>query len=235
MYLRAWGFGRDAVHLAARNELHASPAMHHVFADTLDRAGLTVDEIATFDLYSCFPSSVDFARDALGLAADDPRDVTVTGGLPYHGAPSANYMGHAVARVVERVRTGSGPALVTGVGMHMTKHVAAVYATEPGPVIPPDPALEQALEARPQRPVAAAVDGLATVAAQTVVHGRDGAPTHAVTICTGSAGERCYARTDDGDTLADMLEYPWTGRVVELGSAGSTNEVRALATALAPR
>ena len=235
VYLRAWGFGRDAVHLAARNELHASPAMHTVFADTVARAGLTVDDIAVFDLYSCFPSSVDFARDALGLAADDPRGVTVTGGLPFQGAPSANYTGHAVAGVVERVRAGAGPALVTGVGMHMTKHVAAVYAAEPGMVVRPDPALEQALEARPHRPVVAKADGLATVAAQTVVHGRDGRPTHAIAICTGSAGERCYARTDDPDTIADMLEHPWTGRVVELRTAGDTNEVRTLASALAPR
>ena len=235
VYLRSWGFGRDAVHLAARDQLHASPAMHTVFADTLGRAGLTVDDIATFDLYSCFPSSVDFARDALGLAADDPRGVTVTGGLPFHGAPSANYMGHSVAGVVERVRAGTGPALVTGVGMHMTKHVAAVYGAEPGVVVPPDPALERSLDDRPRRTVVSAADGFATVAAQTVVHGRDGLPTHAVVICTSSAGDRCYARTDDPGTIADMVDHPWTGRVVELRSTGGTNEVRALATALAAR
>jgi hypothetical protein len=99
----------------------------------------------------------------------------------------------------------------------------------------PDPAREHALEARPQRPVVASFDGLATVAAHTVVHGRDGLPTHAVAICTGSAGERCYAQTDDHDAIADMLDDPWTGRVVELRGAGTTNEIRALASALARR
>jgi acetyl-CoA C-acetyltransferase len=235
VYLRSWGFGRDAVHLAARNELHASPAMQAVFGDTLARAGFGIDDIGVLDLYSCFVSSVDFARDALGLAADDPRGVTATGGLPFHGAPSANYMGHAVAAVVDRVRQGDGPALVTGVGMHMTKHVAAVYAAEPSTVTPPAAALEQRLEERPQRLVVAAADGPATVAAQAVVHGRDGTPTHAVTICTDSSGQRCYAITDDGDTLADMLEHPWTGRAVDVRATGPTNEVRARASTLSHR
>lgn len=235
VHLRSWSFGRDAVHLAARAELHASPAMRAVFADTLTRAGLGVDDLGVLDLYSCFAASVDFARDALGLTDADPRPVTATGGLPFHGAPSANYTGHAIAAVVERVRAGAGPGLVSGVGMHMTKHVAAVYAAEPGVVIPPDPMVEQRLEAAVHRPVTAAYDGPATVAAQTVVHGRDGVPTHAIAVCTAPSGARCYARTDDPDAVADMLDDPWTGRIVEVVPAGTTNELRAPAAVLVPR
>jgi acetyl-CoA C-acetyltransferase len=225
VHLRAWGYGQDSAHLAARDDLHRSLAMQTVFADTFRRAGLTLDDIGVIDLYSCFPSSIDFARDALGLAADDPRGVTATGGLPFHGAPSANYVGHSVAAVVERIRAGAGAGLVTGVGMHMTKHVAAVYADRPGPVLAPDPALEAGLAARPERTVVATVDGTVTVAAQTVVHDRTGAPTTAIVIGTGADGTRGYARTEDPGVIADMLAAPWTGREVAVVPDGTTNRI----------
>lgn len=37
------------------------------------------------DLYSCFPCVVQIAADVLGMAHDDPRGFTVTGGLPFYG------------------------------------------------------------------------------------------------------------------------------------------------------
>ncbi len=225
VHLRAWGYGQDSAHLAARDDLHRSLAMQTVFADTFRRAGLTTDDLGVVDLYSCFPSSIDFARDALGLAADDPRGVTATGGLPFHGAPSANYVGHSVGAVVERIRAGAGVGLVTGVGMHMTKHVAALYAATPGVVVPPDPALAADLAARPERAVTATVDGPVTVAAQTVVHDRTGSATAAIVICTGADGTRGYARTDDPDVMAAMVEEPWTGREVTVVPDGATNRI----------
>jgi acetyl-CoA C-acetyltransferase len=133
VYLRGWGFDRDAAHLAARRDLTSSPAMRAAQGEALRRAGLTVDQVDLFDLYSCFGSAVAFAADALGIGNDDPRPLSLTGGLPYHGGPGSNYMGHSISHAVERLRKGEGTvAMVTGVGMHMTKHVAAVYAVEPG-------------------------------------------------------------------------------------------------------
>ena len=88
---------------------------------------------------SCFGSSLHFARDALGLGADDPRPLTVTGGLPYHGGPASNYMGHSIATMADVLRADPGSlGLVSGVGMHMTKHVFGCYSTEPAPLRPPD-------------------------------------------------------------------------------------------------
>ena len=55
------------------------------FARDLARAGITTADLDWFDLYSCFPSAVEAAVDALGLDPFDPRGLTVTGGLPYHG------------------------------------------------------------------------------------------------------------------------------------------------------
>ena len=46
--------------------------------------------------------------DMLGIPVDDPRPLTVTGGLPYHGGPGNNYSTHAIARMVERLRAKPG-------------------------------------------------------------------------------------------------------------------------------
>ncbi len=93
----------------------------------LQAAGVTVDDVAHLDLYSCFPSSVAFAVDALGIdhpsVLDGSRPVTVTGALPYHGGPGSNYMTHSLAAMAQRLREDPGAyGLASGVGMHMTKH-----------------------------------------------------------------------------------------------------------------
>ncbi len=92
------------------------------------------------DLYSCFPSAVEAATAALGLATDDRRGLTVTGGLPYFGGPGNNYTTHAIATLTDRLRDRSeddarGPqfGLATGLGWFITKHALGLYATEPPP------------------------------------------------------------------------------------------------------
>ena len=62
------------------------------------------------------------------VSLDDARPLTVTGGLPYHGGAGSDYLTHAIAQMVRVLRDDPGAyGLVTGVGMHMTKHVAGVY------------------------------------------------------------------------------------------------------------
>src|SRR5208283_3639611 len=85
VYLRGWGYAEDPVHVAGHPELWRSPGLAAASGDALSGAGIGIDDVAHFDLYSCFASSVCFALDALGVAEDDVRSVTQTGGLPYHG------------------------------------------------------------------------------------------------------------------------------------------------------
>ena len=230
VYLRGWSFGRDATHVAERPFLDRSPAMAEVAADALARAGVGIDDIAHLDLYSCFASSVLYAVDALGLADDDRRGFTVTGGLPYHGGPSSNYTAHAIAGVVQRLRNdGAGYGLVSGVGMHMTKHVWAVYGTEPGRLVPPDYSAVQArIDRAPARPVipTLAEKETATIACYSVTHDRSGAPVTALVVAELEGGARAYARTNHPLALAAFGEGEWVGRRVCLrpGLAGS-NEV----------
>ena len=220
VYLRSWGFGRDATHLAARPWLDRSDAMAQVGGEVLSRAGIGLDEITQFDLYSCFASSVQFALDALGLEQSDPRGVTVTGGLPYHGGPSSNYTTHSIATIVERLRSeGDGFGFVTGVGMHMTKHVAALYSPEPGPLQPPDyAATQRAIDQTPLVPITPVVSHVqeARIAAYTWGADRSGAPSTALAICELPDGSRCYARSFDPKVLECLRVGEWVGRSVDL-------------------
>jgi acetyl-CoA C-acetyltransferase len=205
--------------------------------ETFRTAGIGVDDVAHFDLYSCFGSSLNFARDALGIADDDARALTVTGGLPYHGGPASNYMGHAIGTMVQTLRADPGAyGLVSGVGMHMTKHVYGLYSTEPGPVAPPDAAeIQAALDAHPVPNILPAHDGDATVAAYCVAHGRDGEPEQAVLVCDAGPGARTYANITDVDALRSAEEIELVGRTVRLtpievptpgNGAGTRNEAR---------
>jgi acetyl-CoA C-acetyltransferase len=101
----------------------------------------------------------------------------------------------------------------------MTKHVYGVYSTAPGPLAPPDePEVQRTLDAIPAVPVAAEHDGDATVAAYSVVHGRDGAPESAVLVCDigDTGGARAYARLDDPERVAASEVHELVGSRVAL-------------------
>ena len=166
-----------------------------------------------------------FATDALGLDPADPRPLTVTGGLPSHGGPSSNYMSHSISHLVERLRSRPGTGLVTGVGMHMTKHVAAVWSAEPGLLQPPVDGFPG--ESLPPIPVLAHGRGPARVAAATVVHHPDGTPSHAIAICDLRGGGRCYARSEADEVIAAVAGGHWVGATAQIGEATlATNSFR---------
>ncbi len=225
VYLRGWCYATDPIYVAEHREMWRSPAMAAASAEALGRAGIGIDEVAHLDLYSCFASSVGFALDALGLSADDDRGFTVTGGLPFAGGAGSDYMTHSVATMAQTLRDDPGSfGLVSGVGMHMTKHVYAVYSTTPGVVAPPAASSVQArLDASPLPTIRDTYEGSVTIAAYSVVHGRDGSPEWAVAVCDLDGGDRCYARAIDPDVLNAMEREEWAGRRVVLRPAENVN------------
>ena len=225
--LRGWAYGEESWTIAEREQMACSPAMAEVSTAALSAAGLGLDDITAFDLYSCFPSSVNLALDALGRSADDGRGITVTGGLPFAGGPASDYVLHAVASMVERLRRDPvGAGLVSGVGMHMTKHVYAVYAGEPGvspPKVPAGAALQERLDALPRRRVADSGTGPAVVAAYSVAHGRDGAAESGLLVVDLPDRTRAYARVTDPGLLADAEARELVGAAVTLRTDGRVN------------
>lgn len=226
VYLRGAAYAEDPHHLAEHPSFAASAGLAAASQAALGAAGVGVDDIAHLDLYSCFPSSVGFAVDALGLAAGDPRGLTVTGGLPYFGGPGSGYGVHQLATMVPVLRDDPGSlGLCSGVGMHMTKHAYAVLASAP-PATPATPFADptgpaRATAAAGRRTVLDVATGPATVASYSVVHDRDGAPAWALVVADLPAGERCYAKALDPDLLVSLEAEEWVGRAVTLTDGGN--------------
>ncbi|GBG33988.1 Hypothetical Protein FCC1311_100211 [Hondaea fermentalgiana] len=105
----------------------------------LRSAGVSVQDIKYYDVYSCFPVAVRLACREMGIdkVIDIEREshrLTVTGGLPYHGGPGNNYVTHSIAAMVETLRGDPGTfGLVTANGGVTSKHAVGVYSTSPPP------------------------------------------------------------------------------------------------------
>jgi acetyl-CoA C-acetyltransferase len=225
VFLHGAAEAHDHWFVTERASLAASPAIAFAARGALASADIGVDDIAHFDLYSCFPSAVQIARDALGLPEDDGRALTVTGGLGFAGGPVNNYPTHGIARMVETLRAEPGTyGLTTALGWYVTKHAAAVWSARP-PVASFVPGREQArVDALPRRRPAGLVDTNATVEATSVSFERDGTPSVGiVTALFGDRDLRAIANVRDADILSSMTTEPWEGRQVKITNDGRTN------------
>src|SRR5262249_55540381 len=118
--------------LLDRADLSSGAASVLAARHALDIAGITTADLATIDLYSCFAAPVFNICDGLGLDPQDPRGLTVTGGLPFFGGAGNNYSMHAIAETVQRARRAPGSyGLVGANGGIMSKYSAGVYSTVP--------------------------------------------------------------------------------------------------------
>ena len=98
----------DHYFVTERASLGASTAIGIAAHAALAAAGHTLDDVARFDLYSCFPSAVQLALASIGLDAADDRPLTVTGGLAFAGGPGNDYVTHSIAAMVEACRADPG-------------------------------------------------------------------------------------------------------------------------------
>jgi acetyl-CoA C-acetyltransferase len=219
VYFRGWCTANDPVYVAEHEPMWASPAMAAAAHEALSGAGMDVDQVAHLDLYSCFPSSVLFACDALGIDPfADTRSLTVTGGLPFYGGPGSGYLLHSMAGMARALRSDPGAyGLLSGVGMHMTKHCFGLWSTAPGPVRPPDEQeVQTRLDAQPVKAIRDTATGPATIATYSVVHDRSGEPTWGLAVCDLPEGDRCYARLEDPALLRAAEADEWVGAPMEL-------------------
>ncbi len=217
VYLHGCADGHDHWYVSERIDLHSSPAIRRASRKALDMAGRSLAEIDFLDLYSCFPSAVQIGCQEIGLTEDDPRGLTVTGGLPYFGGPGNNYVTHSISEMMRRVRAAPGSfGLVTANGNYVTKHSFGVYSTTPfrGSWRRESPGVLQAeLDALPKAPYAPAPDGPAVIETYTVMHNKTG-PDHAIVLGRLSeSGRRFVANTPaEREVLLDLQERDSLGR-----------------------
>ena len=191
--------------LLDRADLGVSHAAKQAVSEALRGAGIGIDDVATFDLYSCFPFPVFAVCDEFGLADDDPRGLTLTGGLPYFGGPGNSYSLHGIAETVAEMRERPGTfGLVGANGGVMSKYSAGVYSTEPADWEPDrGKALQGDIAALPKVPVTRTADGLGSIETYSVRY--DWPVTTGVIIGRLAAdGSRFMALTEDDDLVALM-------------------------------
>jgi acetyl-CoA C-acetyltransferase len=219
----------DHYFFSERWSLADSPAIAAAGSAALRAAGIGIDDVARFDLYSCFPSAVETAMRAFGLpgpAGGDLRPLTVSGGLAYAGGPGNDYVTHSIAAMVEACRNDpESVGLVTALGWYITKHSVGLYTARPptGFVRVDAKALQTEVDATPARAVAGSYAGPATLEATSVAFERDGSPGHAIVTALTADGRRVLANTRDPETMRSMTEIAWEGRGVTISTDGETN------------
>jgi acetyl-CoA C-acetyltransferase len=193
--------------LLDRAELGISISAKNAVAEALRVAGVGIDDVATFDLYSCFPFPVFAVCDAFGLAHDDPRGLTLTGGLPYFGGPGNSYSLHGIAETVAQMRDTPGAfGLVGANGGVMSKYSVGVYSTTPADWVPDrSKELQAEIAALPKVPVTRNVDGPGVIETYSVRHDWP-QPTGIIVGRLDADDSRFMAMTTDAELLAAMTE-----------------------------
>jgi acetyl-CoA C-acetyltransferase len=193
--------------LLDRPDLSRAPSAVLATQEALDVADIGIGAIASLDLYSCFPIAVSNVCEGLGLATDDPRGFTVTGGLPYFGGAGNNYSMHAIAETVRAMRDNPGEyGLVGANGGTLSKYSVGVYSTTPRAWRPSrSAALQSDLLGRAVPAVTAVPEGSARIETYTVRHTKTG-PVGIIVGRLLADDSRFLANPTEGsDELLDLL------------------------------
>jgi acetyl-CoA C-acetyltransferase len=227
VFLHGCADASDLWHLTERVDFHSSPAIRTVGKKAFAMADMGTDALSFIDLYSCFPSAVEIGCQELGLVEDDPRGLTVTGGLPYFGGAGNNYVMHSIVTMVQKLRAKPGAyGLCTGNGWYITKHSAGIYSTKPfeGRWERENPASYQKdIDAMPHPAVTETPEGRAKVETYTVVTDRKG-KRFGIVVGRLEDGTRFLANTpDDSATLNRMMREEIFGQTGVVNATPENN------------
>ena len=194
-------------------------AMRVSLEEVLARNGLSGKGVDLVELYSCFPCVPKMARRVLGINADEP--LSVHGGLTFGGGPVANYMSHAVAAMVRRLRSGGRVGLLFGNGGHCShNHCIILTKDQPSVAFPQDYDVQAWADAQrgPIPPLTDALEGDFPVETYTVIYGRNGGAERGIVLSRAPSGERVIAKIDILDKAS--LQFLTDGVAEPVGAIG---------------
>lgn len=212
----------DDVFLAAqRPDFTSSPALRLAASAAFTAAGIGLDDVSFFDFYSCFPSAVQIGADALGLTLDDPRGLTVTGGLPFFGGPGNNYVTHSIAMMASRLREDpDAVGVTTGISWYMSKNALAVFSAKPPATswsVADTTSAQERIDATALT-VAVEGEGIAIVDAFTVEHDREAGAVRAPIYATLDDGRRVVAVPATPELPRELSGRSIVGEKVRVGA-----------------
>ncbi|QLC23111.1 acetyl-CoA acetyltransferase [Parasphingopyxis sp. CP4] len=205
-----------------RPDMAKSAASIASVGDALDMAGVDMAAMTYLDLYSCFAIAVTNISEAFDIAPDDPRGLTLTGGLPFFGGAGNNYSGHAIVEAIQKLRDdATGYALVGANGGFMSKYSTGIYSRQPADWsngrFKTLPGRDDTLEVRDSH------SGPAVIDSYTIVPGRKA--TVAAIVARTDDGARIVANPaeDDSETMAILEAGEPVGRSVSVRSDEGRN------------
>ncbi len=212
--------------LLVRADLGSSVSAELAVTEALRVAGIGLDDVATFDLYSCFPFPVFTVCDTMGLPTGDPRGLTLTGGLPFFGGPGNTYSLHGIAETVCEMRDRPGQfGLVGANGGVMTKYSVGVYSADPADWAADDSQKLQAqIAALPEVAVTRDVDSTGVIETYSVRY--DWPETTGIIIGRLDDGSRFMATSADADLVALLSTGEPLGQRISMTAADGTNRAR---------
>ncbi|MBA7661389.1 hypothetical protein ES703_69405 [subsurface metagenome] len=221
VYLMGGADLKNIFNISQRPMLHDSPAAREGSRIVLNQAGLTLKEIDLFDIYSCFPSIVQIVMNEIGLSEEDPRDLTITGGLPYFGGPWSNYTLHAIITAVNLIRENhSKKIMIVANGGYNTKQSFGIYGTEPAVISwedRDDTKIQKQILAKALPDPVEEASGHLTIEAYTIYYERNGKPKRGIVIGHLGDGNRTLARIeDDPERLQELEKQELIGRIFKV-------------------
>jgi acetyl-CoA C-acetyltransferase len=190
----------------------------------LERNRVEATECDHLELYSCFPCVPKYVRREFGFRSDLP--LSVAGGLTFAGGPIRNYMMHATAAMVERLRKSGNYGLLFGNGGFMTDAHVVVLGRQPlaAASLPSSFDVQEQADAL-RGPVPRYVDGYVgpgSIETYTVAHDRDGRPRFGTVIGRTDSGDRFVCRAEAED--ADLMSFLMSGAVDPIGERGRVEQ-----------
>lgn len=224
IYVGMGAAAKEAGSILKRDRYDRSVSMDMAIQRTMALNEVTVDELDFVELYSCFPCVPKMARRTLGWGLDFP--LSVVGGLTFGGGPIANYMSHAVVRMMHRLRDYGLYGFLFANGGFATDNHCIILSNMPieAAHFPQDFDYQGEAD-RVRGPVPSLDEGYvgpAVIETYTVFYGRDGQPRDGVVVARTPAGARTLAHVDAGD--ADLIAFLTDGRVEPVGTAGTIGE-----------
>ena len=218
----------DIWNVSDRVDYNSSPAIKACSDNVFELADVKIEELNFIDLYSCFPSAVQIAMKELELSKDDPRGLTVTGGLPYFGGPGNAYVMNSIATMMNKLRSKPNSfGLATANGWYITKHGAGIFSSKPfegGWNQVADMSNEQISINNQTSPSFTEIpDGEASVETYTVVNSRNG-PDYGIIIGRLNDGTRFIANSEKDKQILDyMSNHEMLGKKGYVAREGKRN------------
>ncbi|MFX0008006.1 MAG: hypothetical protein ACFFA7_02970 [Promethearchaeota archaeon] len=208
-------------YLSQRPKLYNSPAIREASRLALDQAGLKLKDINAFDLYSCFPCIVEIAKREIGIEEDDPRNLTLTGGLSFFGGPFSSYSMHSIVSAVNLIqKKPSTNIMVLANGGYNTAQSIGIYGNKPPAKGWDENDYEEIqnsmINKSLQAPVVKAYGNL-TIEGYTIIHDRKGLPDYGAVIGRLESGERTFASIiTDSETFLRLEKQELVGKTYKV-------------------